>query len=171
MKKVFVTLATVFFVAISLGTALADLDGFLSGLNNQARDDRNDYGVRLSVQFGVPLPQVHSLLGRVQSPADAFMCLQLGRMTNMPFERVFQSYSSNRGKGWGVIAKELGIKPGSAEFHALKRGDFAFTGQPGSSSGNKGDKGDKGDIGNIGNDDNDGNGKGQGKGKGKGHNK
>jgi hypothetical protein len=165
MKKIFVTLAAVFLMAISGGTALADLDGFLSGLNNQARADRNEYGVRLSVQFGVPLPQVHSLLGRVQSPADAFMCLQLGRMVNMPPERVFQTYSSNRGKGWGVIAKELGIKPGSAEFHALKRGDFAFTGQPGSNSGNKGDKG------NIGNGGNDGNGKGQGKGKGKGHNK
>jgi hypothetical protein len=25
----------------------------------------------------------------------------------------------------------MGIKPGSAEFHALKRGDLAFTGQPG----------------------------------------
>jgi hypothetical protein len=165
MKKVFVTLAAVFFMLISFGTALADLDGFLSGLNNQARDDRNDYGVRLSVQFGVPLPQVHSLLGRVQSPADAFMCLQLGRMTNMPPERVFQSYSSNRGKGWGVIAQELGIKPGSAEFHALKRGDFSFTGQPGTSSGNNANKNDNGNNGT------DGNGKGQGKGKGKGHNK
>ena len=25
-------------------------------------------------------------------------------------------------KGWGVIAKNLGIKPGSEEFHALKTG-------------------------------------------------
>jgi hypothetical protein len=40
-------------------------------------------------------------------------------------------YKQSKGKGWGVIAKELGIKPGSPEFHALKRGDFAFTGEPG----------------------------------------
>ena len=26
----------------------------------------------------------------------------------------------NRGQGWGVIAQRMGIKPGSAEFHALK---------------------------------------------------
>ncbi len=161
MKKLFVILTTMFFLVISVGSAFADLDGFLSGLNNQARTDRNEYGVRLSVQFGVPLPQVHSLLGRVQYPADAFMCLQLGRMTNMQPERVFQTYSSNRGKGWGVIAKELGIKPGSAEFHALKRGDFTLTGEPGASSGNSGN----------GNGNGNDNGKGQGKGKGKGHNK
>jgi hypothetical protein len=28
------------------------------------------------------------------------------------------------------MAKELGIKPGSKDFHALKRGDLYFTGQP-----------------------------------------
>jgi len=51
-------------------------------------------------------------------------------------------------KGGGVIAKQLGIRPGSPEFHALKRGDFALTGEPAQ-----------------------GKGKGHGKGKGKGHNK
>ena len=29
-------------------------------------------------------------------------------------------YEQDRGQGWGVIAKRMGIKPGSAEFHALK---------------------------------------------------
>lgn len=153
MKKLFVTFTTLLFMAVAAGNAHADLDGFLSGLNNQAHADRNDYRVRLSLQFGVPLPQVESILGRVDYPSDAFMCLQLGKMTNMQPERVLQTYTHNRGKGWGVIAKELGIKPGSAEFHALKRGDFALTGGPGSYS------------------DDMGHGKGNGQGKGKGHNK
>ncbi|HEX9934232.1 MAG TPA: hypothetical protein VGB38_03460, partial [bacterium] len=38
-----------------------------------------------------------------------------------PAERVMDEYKSGKGKGWGVIAKSLGIKPGSDEFHALKR--------------------------------------------------
>jgi hypothetical protein len=29
-------------------------------------------------------------------------------------------YSKHKSNGWGVIAKQLGIKPGSAEFHQLK---------------------------------------------------
>lgn len=140
-------------MAVSVGSAHADLDNFLYGLNRQASADRYDYGNRLSVQFGVSLPQVQSILGRVESPADAFMCLQLGRMLNMQPERVLHVYGAHRGKGWGVIAKELGIKPGSAQFHALKRGDFTLTGAPGSTSYD------------------DGPGKGHGKGKGKGHNK
>jgi hypothetical protein len=59
------------------------------------------------------------------------MVLQLGHMTGRPFEKVYPTYKKNRGKGWGVIAKELGIKPGSPEFHALKRGDLVFSGKRG----------------------------------------
>lgn len=132
MKYFLVTLTIFLSMAASTGKAHADLDYFLSDLNNQARADRNDYGVRLSAQFGVPLPQVHSMMRSVQYPADAFMCLQLGQMLHMPPDKVLQTYNANRGKGWGVIAKDLGIKPGSPEFHALKRGDFAFTGKHGS---------------------------------------
>ncbi len=57
-------------------------------------------------------------------------CFQLGYMTRTPYEKVVQVYQGDRGKGWGVIAKSLGIKPGSPEFHALKRGDFVFNGEP-----------------------------------------
>ena len=31
-------------------------------------------------------------------------------------------YERDHGQGWGVIAQRLGIKPGSAAFHALKGG-------------------------------------------------
>ncbi len=165
-KKVFFSMLVLLFMAISVGSAHADLDGFLSGLNQQANVDRNDYGLKLSAQFGVPLPQVHSILRSVQSPADAFMCLQLGRMTNMHPERVLQTYNQNRGKGWGVIAKDLGIKPGSPEFHALKRGDFSFTGHPGSGHGKYQGYGNEFDDGP---DQGSGKGKSKGKGKGKGN--
>jgi hypothetical protein len=62
----------------------------------------------------------------VETPADAFMVFQLGQMAHKPPETVLQTYSGNKSKGWGVIAKELGIKPGSKEFHALKSGNLTF---------------------------------------------
>ena len=54
-------------------------------------------------------------------------------MTAKRPEAIVETYQTNRTKGWGVIAKELGIKPGSAEFHALKSGNLSFTGTPGGS--------------------------------------
>jgi len=147
MKK---TVIAVFLCILITGLATlahAELDIFLARLNDQAADDMPRYNARLSNQFGIPLPRVQVIVRTVDSPADAFMCLQLGRMTGRPFETVYPAYKNNRGKGWGVIAKELGIKPGSPEFHALKSGDFVFAGEP------------------------EGKGYGKGKGKGKGHNK
>src|SRR3546814_19499812 len=40
----------------------------------------------------------------------------------IPCIDVVHEYDRHPGQGWGVVAKRLGIKPGSAAFHALKRG-------------------------------------------------
>lgn len=129
MKKPFIALSIIFYIAVSVFNAHATLDNFLSNLNIQAKSDMNGFSVKMSTQFGVPLPKVQAVIKMVEFPADAFMCLQLSLMTNLQLETVLQTYKNNKGKGWGVIAKELGIKPGSAKFHALKQGDFKFTGE------------------------------------------
>ncbi len=147
MKKARLAVSLVVLIAGFASVAYADLDSFLRSVNVQAQADMKNFNVKLSAQFGVPLPQVDAIVKRVAAPADAFMVLQLGQMANKPPEAVLQTYQRSRGKGWGELAKELGIKPGSPEFHALKRGDLAFTGQPASA------------------------GHGHGKGKGKGHNR
>lgn len=126
------------------------LDGFLNSLNVQARADLDGFSVRVGAQFGVPVVQVRAIIDTVREPADAFMCLQIGQWTQKPSEQVVRVYKANQGKGWGVIAKAMGIKPGSAEFHALKRGELTFSGQP------AGEQPER---------------PGKGKGKGKGHNK
>lgn len=139
---------------LSLSTAAhASLDGFLANLNIQARADLPGFKAKVSAQFGVPAPKVEAVFAQVASPADVFMTFQLGQMARKQPEVVLQTYKVSKSKGWGVMAKELGIKPGSAEFHALKRGDLRFTGQP------------------VGGDDGPGQGHGKGKGKGRGHNK
>ncbi len=120
------------FVALALGflwgqaNAGGGLDGFLSNVNVQARADLPGFSATVSAQFGVPVPQVQAILTRVDTPAGAFMVFQLGQMTHQPPETVLQTYRTHRGKGWGVIAKQLGIKPGSKEFHALKNGDLVY---------------------------------------------
>lgn len=156
--------------------ALADLNIFINSLNDRAYASPLEYNNQLSSQFGMPQPQVASLLRSVAVPGDAFMVLQLSRMLGLPYERVLQTYNADRGRGWGNIAKDLGIKPGSAEFHALKNGNYSLTGAPGGgkpygkSKGPDKEYGMDHDPGKSGRwDDMDV--PGQGKGKGKGHNK
>jgi len=123
------------------GIAGASLDSFLDDLNVQARVDLPGFSAKVSAQFGVPVPRVEAVLVTVATPADAFMVFQLGQMAHRPPETVLQTYQTRKGKGWGVIAKELGIKPGSKEFHALKNGDLVLNGVPAGSSGTAKGKG------------------------------
>jgi hypothetical protein len=148
MKKNFVIVVLLFLIFGFATFVHADLNSFLDKLNIEANADMNGFTVKLSNQFGIPLQQVQTIIQSVRIPGDAFMCLQLGYMTKRPPNVVLQTYKKHTGKGWGNIAKQLGIKPGSPEFHALKGGDFVFNGMP------------------VGDSDT-----GKGRGKGKGRNK
>jgi hypothetical protein len=53
---------------------------------------------------------------------DIYLILEMSRILRKPVDDVVNVYNTNKKKGWGAIAKELGIKPGSAEFKALKGG-------------------------------------------------
>lgn len=151
MKKIRSVVFLLMVIMSIASVAYADLDSFLRSVNVQAQTDIKNFNIKLSAQFGVPVPQVDAIVKRVPAPADAFMVLQLGQMANKQPEAVLETYQRSRGKGWGELAKELGIKPGSPEFHALKRGDLSFTGEPGGEGHGKGH--------------------GKGNGKGRGHNK
>jgi hypothetical protein len=104
--------------------AASDLDTFIKNINVQAQADLGAFKVRLSTQFGTPVPQVEAVMASVKTPGDAYMCFRVGQVASQPVEVVTKEYQTNKGKGWGAIAKNLGIKPGSKEFHALKKGDF-----------------------------------------------
>jgi hypothetical protein len=123
----------------------AALDANLDKLNMNAKLDLPLFKNDINIDFGIPLPKIDNLLSFMQ-PADVFMTAQIANLTGKDPDVVATSYKKNKDKGWGVIAKEMGIKPGSPEFHALK--------------GKANDKGNKG-KGSSGK----GNGKGNGKGK------
>lgn len=109
-------------IAPVAGICGGDLEAYISNLNVQAQADLPGFKARLSATFGVAGPRVEAILSGVETPADAYMVLKVGQVAGRPHEVVLREYQSNRAKGWGVIAKNLGIKPGSAEFHELKSG-------------------------------------------------
>jgi hypothetical protein len=130
MKKTIAILSVAALLTGLAPAAHADLEDFLRNVNRQALSDIENFNDRLSRQFGIPVPDVEAIVRSVPDPADAFMILQLGEMAHVAPAVVLQRYERSKGKGWGNLAKELGIKPGSAEFHALKRGELSFSGEP-----------------------------------------
>jgi hypothetical protein len=124
MKKIFSFLFIIFLSLFLFSPVLAasDLDGFIKNLNVEAQADLGAFKLRLSSQFGVPVPKVEAIMASVATPGDAYMCFRVGQVVSQPVDVVMKEYQAHKGQGWGVIAKNLGIKPGSKEFHALKKG-------------------------------------------------
>ena len=119
-------LKVLFIVAICLfvltPAAMASDFGWIEGFNIQAQSDPSGFKARLATRFKIGDVQVDAVLSNVDEPSDAYLMLRLGEMSGRPVDYVFEKYRHNKGKGWGSLAKSLGIKPGSKEFHALKRG-------------------------------------------------
>jgi hypothetical protein len=51
---------------------------------------------------------------------DLYMAARLSNMTDSSYSYIVKLFLSNRDNGWGLVAKSLGIQPGSVEFYELK---------------------------------------------------
>nr|MBA2238094.1 hypothetical protein [Lysobacter sp.] len=93
--------------------------------------DVNRYGSRYREPFvnemvryyDAPRDLVTELLGtRNWAPGDVYYACALAQVIGRPCRHVVDEWERDHGQGWGELAKRMGIKPGSAEFHRLKRG-------------------------------------------------
>jgi hypothetical protein len=138
MKKIRVFLAVSLAFLLFSSAVLAGDFGWINDLNIQAEADSSGFRARLATRFNVGDAQIKVVLSKVEKPADAYMVFKLGEMSNQPTEGVIEKYKSVYGKGWGALAKSLGIKPGSKEFHALKQGHDLHDEKPHGKSRGKG---------------------------------
>jgi len=123
LKILFVILLELLLVS---SVAYAGDFDWIKDFNIKAEADPSGFRARLEARFQVGDIEIRTVLGNVEKPADAYMLLRLGEMSNQPTDHVIEKYKAEKGKGWGVLAKSLGIKPGSKDFHALKQGQDLY---------------------------------------------
>jgi hypothetical protein len=128
MIRVFFAVSMAFLLFSS--AVIAGDFGWMRDFNIQAEADPSGFRARLATRFNIGDAQIKVVLSNVEKPADAYMVFRLGEMSNQPTERVIEKYNSGQGKGWGALAKSLGIRPGSKEFHALKQGHDLYGEKP-----------------------------------------
>ena len=104
---------------INFRTGDASLEAELNIANTEAKRDLRTFKSNISVQYSVPIPRVESML-RIMKPGEVLLAIRISTVSRKPLDVVVQNYKVNKSKGWGYIAKQMGIKPGSPEFHALK---------------------------------------------------
>jgi len=100
-------------------TGDVELDKTLTEINEKAKANKDAFVNDVSAKFNLGRDKVTEMT-KVMEPADVYMAAQTAEVINKPVDDVVKTYEANKGKGWGETAKQLGIKPGSPEFHAMK---------------------------------------------------
>lgn len=99
------------------------VDTRLNDINRYGGTYRDSFINEMVRYHAAPRDLVGELLNRPNwTPGDVYYACALAAQTGRPCRSVADGYDRDRGQGWGAIAQRMGIKPGSPQFHALKRG-------------------------------------------------
>ncbi len=155
MKKILLfTVLSFLYVSInaqiSFKTGNNQLDANLNQINVDAKLDIKAFHSNLSVSYNVTQKKLDYMSTSLHmEPAEIYFALEVSKVSKKPLDDVIKVYSADKERGWGYIAKQVGVKPGSPEFHQLKN--------------NSGKQKAKGNGKNKGNSKSKGNGNGHGK--------
>ena len=95
------------------------MDSYLAEINNKASSDYDSFRDELSENSNMTAEEIDRYVQEENmEPADVYYASVLSSATDRPVSEVVGLYGEKR--GWGAVAKELGIKPGSEAFHELK---------------------------------------------------
>lgn len=106
--------------SLSFGLGDAALETSLNDIGASAKVDIGGFTAEVSLQWGVSAAQVQATVSQGLQPAEVYLAAGLASISGKSLSVVVDTYKKNKDKGWGAVAKELGIKPGSKEFKALK---------------------------------------------------
>lgn len=110
-------------VGYNIRTGDVWVDTRLGEINDYGRHYRDPFIDEMSGYYGAPRPLLVELLDqRGWAPGDVYYACAIAHALGIPCIDVVRDYDRHPGQGWGAVAKRMGIKPGSAAFHALKRG-------------------------------------------------
>lgn len=123
MKKIalfIVLLSAVLTAQIDFKLGSVELNTDLNKINGEAKVNIGGFKADLKLGYKISDKTFDGMVKLGMQPAEMYLACEIGKIANKPVSSVVDSYKRNKGKGWGVIAKEMGIKPGSPAFHQLK---------------------------------------------------
>ncbi len=106
---------------MSYKTGNGQLDASLNRIDARASIDFGVFKADMSVAYDISEKKIEYMHGSLEMTAgEIYIALEISKLSKTPLDDVLHIYSNNKAKGWGYIAREAGIKPGSPEFHQLK---------------------------------------------------
>lgn len=120
MRRVQPFIAVVTMLLFLASPAMAGDFDWVGDFNVHARKNPSDFRARLANRFQAGDEQISAVLDDVPKPSDAYIVFRLEEISGQPLDRVMAEYEFNKKRGWDVVAKRLGIRPGSREYRKLK---------------------------------------------------
>ena len=120
MALLFISLCAASAQTISFGLGDPALETNLNSIGGSAKVDTAGFEAEISLTWGQTAASVQMAMSQGLQPAEVYLAAALAKISGKPMTMVIELYKKNSNKGWGALAKELGIKPGSPEFKALK---------------------------------------------------
>ncbi|RZS93560.1 hypothetical protein [Aquimarina brevivitae] len=106
---------------LTFNTGSSQLDADLNAINTHASTDFQSFKGDLAVSYDISENKIHVMRASLGMAAgEIYFALEISRIARTPIDTVITLYKNHKSKGWGYIAKQAGIKPGSPEFHQLK---------------------------------------------------
>lgn len=127
-RKTTVPIILFFFVSLCVASAQVLAFGFgdgaletsLNSIGASARLDVEGFQAEISLAWGQTKASVQLAMAQGLQPAEVYLAAALAKISGKPLLMVVELYKKSSAKGWGALAKELGIKPGSPGFKLLK---------------------------------------------------
>ncbi|BAX80039.1 hypothetical protein [Labilibaculum antarcticum] len=125
MRKIIILILTLLplisSAQISFNTGNLQFDSDLNTINANANLDFGAFQTDLSIGYNVPEKEIEHMRGTLNmAPGEIYLALEISKVSNRSVDDVICNYRKHKSRGWGYIAKESGVRPGSAKFHRLK---------------------------------------------------
>lgn len=106
---------------ISFNTGNSDFDADLNSINVSASANFGSFRASLSTSYNVSEKEIDHMHNDLKmEPGEIYLALEISKTSKQSVNQVIDIYQKDKGKGWGHVAQQAGIKPGSQEFQQMK---------------------------------------------------
>jgi hypothetical protein len=110
---------------VDFRTGDTPLDEALQEAEDLSATDPAGFLKSVATNYGLAAKDLLALKDLGLKASEVLLTVNLSQVTKKSLSEVAANWKLNKGKGWAQIAKELGVKPGSASFQTLKKKTIA----------------------------------------------
>ncbi|MCE2957881.1 MAG: hypothetical protein ACK5UP_14880 [Bacteroidota bacterium] len=99
----------------------AELNESINTITSKAKTQFSEFKTFITQNYGVGRDKYDMWQNSIgMNLGDIYLAVEIAKVSRRSQDDVIASYKKNKAQGWGVIAKEFGVKPGTDAFEVLK---------------------------------------------------